>query len=83
MKRNSADPNFSPSDLIQFLDFPFASWMERQHFEHPEFTTPDPPDALAQVLARRRQEHERGYLFADVSAATWTVAADQSKEMVP
>lgn len=53
---------YSPSDLIQFLDSPFASWMERQYLESPETATPDPADTLQTVLRRRGQEHEGAYL---------------------
>jgi predicted RecB family nuclease len=53
---------YSPSDVIQFLESPFASWIQRQHLEDPGSVVPDPPDALQVVLSRRGQEHERAHL---------------------
>jgi hypothetical protein len=32
----------SPTDLIRFMESPFASWMERLHREVPALATPDP-----------------------------------------
>lgn len=53
---------FSPSDLLQFLDSPFASWTERRHLADPAAVTPDAPDPLSQVLSRRGSGHERAWL---------------------
>lgn len=62
MRRIDGQLIYSASDLIQFLESPFASWMQRQHLDDPEAAIPDPDDALQVVLSRRGQEHEQSYL---------------------
>ena len=53
---------YSPSDLVVFLESPFASWMNRQYLEDPDSLAPDEDDPLLQVLAKRGDAHERQYL---------------------
>ena len=51
---------YSPSDLIRFMESPFASWMDRFSAEcvgpSPEKDSPDP---LMDVLAEKGIEHEK------------------------
>jgi len=45
---------FSPSDLMVFLDSPFASWMERAKIENPDFSIiQDAPDQLMSLLVQK------------------------------
>ena len=50
---------FSPSDFTQFMDSPFASWMEHLALTHPEqLPAPDDRDALGEVLQGLGNQHE-------------------------
>lgn len=53
---------YSPSKLIQFVESPFASWLQRQYAADSTAVTPDAKDPLVEVLARRGSEHEVAYL---------------------
>ena len=53
---------FSPSDLIRFMESPYASFMERLRLEHPDRVQPDQQDEAGQLIARQGIEHERGFL---------------------
>lgn len=67
---------FSPSDLVEFMESPFASWMSRYALDHPEAKPAaggDPLGAEA-LLQRRGFEHERQVL-AELEASGLSVAA--------
>lgn len=50
---------FSPSDLTQFMDSPFASWMEHLAITHPDLLpAPDKNDELLSVLHDMGNQHE-------------------------
>ncbi|WP_298628045.1 TM0106 family RecB-like putative nuclease [uncultured Legionella sp.] len=50
---------FSPSDVTQFMESPFASWMEHLALVHPErLPIPDEQDALGEVLQGLGNQHE-------------------------
>lgn len=53
---------FAPSDLITFLESPFASWMERARIEGVADAERDPPRADMELLARKGDEHEQAWL---------------------
>lgn len=55
---------YSPSDLIQYMSSPFASWMERLKIDHPEKVEgiPRDEDAMLGLLAQKGNEHESEYL---------------------
>lgn len=54
---------FSPSDLVRFVESPFASWMARNALENPDSgIDKDPPDALLSYLAEKGIEHESRFL---------------------
>jgi hypothetical protein len=56
---------FSPSDLTQFMDSPFASWMEHLAITNPELLpTPDESDELLSVLHNLGNQHEAEVLAA-------------------
>ena len=54
---------FSPSDLITFLDSPFASHMERSFLEDKsQSVLLDPKDAMLMNLQKKGYEHESAFL---------------------
>ena len=71
---------FSPSDLVEFMESPFASWMSRYALDQPGVKPArDAGDPLAlpgaeELLQRRGLEHERRVLGA-LEAAGRDVAA--------
>jgi predicted RecB family nuclease len=83
---------FSPSDLTQYMDSPFASWMEHLALTNPELLPiPDEEDAMMALLQKQGNVHERetlallrekGLTVVDLNkiseAANATLAAMQS-----
>ncbi|MFO8646149.1 TM0106 family RecB-like putative nuclease [Legionella pneumophila] len=56
---------FSPSDLTQFMESPFASWMEHLTIIHPDLIpSPDESDELLDVLHDMGNQHESEVLAA-------------------
>jgi uncharacterized protein len=49
---------FSPSDLVRYLESPFASWMDRYHLENPGLLTPDPQSEDMKLIADSGIAHE-------------------------
>lgn len=50
---------FSPSDLTQFMESPFVSWIEHLAVVHPDLLpTPDGKDELIDVLQHLGNQHE-------------------------
>ncbi len=65
MYLESSQPVFSPSDLTQFMDSPFASWMEHLALTCPhELPMPDKNDELMDVLQSMGHQHESAVLAA-------------------
>ncbi|KTD44662.1 TM0106 family RecB-like putative nuclease [Legionella quateirensis] len=65
---------FSPSDLTQFMESPFASWMEHLALTNPDLLpAPDERDALGEVLQDLGNQHERDVL-ADFQEQGLTIA---------
>ncbi len=54
--------SFTPSDLSNFHDSPFASWMDRLAIERPGEVEPDPPDAALLLVRRKGVAHEAAVL---------------------
>ena len=49
---------YSPSDLITFMESPFASWMEKANILDPSFEElMDPEDEMLKLLQENRYEH--------------------------
>ncbi|KTD57670.1 TM0106 family RecB-like putative nuclease [Legionella shakespearei] len=60
---------FSPSDLTQFMDSPFASWMEHLALSNPDLLpVPDQHDELLDVLHDMGAQHEAELLAAFVAS---------------
>jgi predicted RecB family nuclease len=63
MKKEFHQVVFSPSDLVRYVQSPFASWMARLCLEQPETKLlKDKPDALLNYLAGKGLAHESDYL---------------------
>jgi predicted RecB family nuclease len=64
MRRTPTGTRYSISDLTEFMESPFASWMSRLEFEHPErierLSEPDTEGmkSVDKVLQDRGEEHE-------------------------
>lgn len=63
MKKQNGVLLFSPSDLVTYLQSPFATWMNRWQLEDPD-TCPekDPQDELMSHLSQKGLEHEAQFL---------------------
>lgn len=56
---DSQNLHYSPSDLTQYIDSPFASWMEHLACTHPEcLPMPDEEDAMMALLKKQGEVHE-------------------------
>ena len=53
---------FSPSDLIRFMESPFASWMERLRLERPEAVQRDEASEELKLVAKTGDAHEAEFL---------------------
>lgn len=53
---------FSPTDLIRFMESPFAIWMERYRVEHPGKLKPDPETEETKLIAETGNRHEAKFL---------------------
>lgn len=80
MKVHNADLLYSPSDLITYLDSPYASWMDRFCLEYPDqCPVKNAEDELNQLLVKMGYEHEakvladfksRGLNVIDIAEST-------------
>ena len=62
MKKHSGQLVYSPSDLIRYLESPFASWMDRYYLENRDAVTPDKQTEDEKLIAQTGDEHERAVL---------------------
>lgn len=59
MYKNGLKVQFSPSDLMRYMESPFASWMDRYALEYPQLAPDrDPDDELMQLLQSKGYDHE-------------------------
>ncbi|MBU1698614.1 MAG: TM0106 family RecB-like putative nuclease [Candidatus Eisenbacteria bacterium] len=68
MKKSGASIQFSPTDLTNYLQNPYITWMDRLYLEHPDRTQPDASADEAILIRKRGLEHERDFL-AQLKAA--------------
>jgi predicted RecB family nuclease len=78
MKYSSGNLVFSPSDLVNFLRSPFASWMDRCHLESPGRYKPDERPEELELVARIGMEHEREVLADYRNSGTRVAEIDVS-----
>ena len=55
---SSGELIFSPSDLVRYLESPFASWMARHHLEHPGELERAPHSEDMKLIAASGVAHE-------------------------
>jgi hypothetical protein len=53
---------YSPTDIVRFLESPFASWMGRLYLEFPDRVVPDEDSEELQLIAAEGNRHEERYL---------------------
>lgn len=59
MKENEKHYSYTPSNLVRFMESPFASWMDRYKLEFPHLApAKDPQDSLSSTLQKRGFAHE-------------------------
>lgn len=71
---------YSPSDLTQFMDSPFASWLDHLSVVAPSLSPePDPSDSMMTMLQEKGGEHEKtvldefitqGFSVSDISSSS-------------
>jgi hypothetical protein len=66
--------HYTPSDLVEFFESSFASWMSRFALDYPEQVKPDPDTPELATLAEQGQRHEQT-LFARFRAEGRTLYA--------
>ncbi|MBY0551605.1 MAG: TM0106 family RecB-like putative nuclease [Candidatus Obscuribacterales bacterium] len=53
---------YSPSDLINYMESPFTSWMDRLYMDRPPNLRPDGVDSGTALLQRKGDQHETAFL---------------------
>ena len=62
MRKHQGRILYSPTDLIRFMESPFASWMERLRLEDPARAIPDEKSDDADLIAKTGDKHEARFL---------------------
>lgn len=62
MRKISGQLVYSPTDLCNYLESPFSSWMDRYHEENPGTLLPDKPSEDAELIMKTGEAHERTIL---------------------
>jgi hypothetical protein len=71
---------YAPTDLIRFMQSPFAIWMDRFLLERPDELAPDEEDVQKQLIAGEGEKHEQAYLDRLVSEGVALVEIDKKKD---
>ena len=53
---------YSPSDLINFMQSEFITWMDRYYLDFPDAVTPDQPAEEQRLIQQAGIEHEAHFL---------------------
>lgn len=61
-KERSGALVYSPSDLIRFMESPFASWMDRYNVEFPKQLVPDVDSEEQKLIKVTGDQHEQRFL---------------------
>ena len=64
MRARDSELIFSPTDLCNYVESPFASWMDHHALDTPGRFTPDPPTEDNELVLRKGREREDRYLEA-------------------
>lgn len=62
MKYDSGRLIYSPTDLVNFLESPFSSWMDRHHLENPGLLIPQELSDDAKLVLETGNQHARNIL---------------------
>jgi len=62
MKKQSGKIIYSPSDLVRYVESPYASWMDRYYLENPKVVTPDEETEDQKLIAETGNKHEKEIL---------------------
>lgn len=62
MRIAAARPIFSPHDLLNYLECPYVSWMDRLHLEKPGQYAPDAPGEFVGTIQAAGVEHEQQFV---------------------
>ena len=74
---------FSPSDLTQYMESPFASWMDHLALTHPEsLPMPDEVDAMMTLLQQKGVAHELATLALFQASGLTVVDLDKSVDAI-
>ena len=91
MKKSQGHIIYSPTDLIRFMESPFASWMERLRLEDPTRAIPDAPSDDAALIAKTGDKHEARFLqslmddgrdIASIPKSNFQLALDLTKTVI-
>ena len=58
MQHHNGQYRYTPSDLAEFFESSFASWMSCLHLQYPERAQPDPEAPELAILAEKGVQHE-------------------------
>ncbi|MDC1309678.1 TM0106 family RecB-like putative nuclease, partial [Opitutales bacterium] len=64
MRKTKNGYTYSPSDLIRFMESPFASWMERFNHEKPNVYKKDTENEEKKLIAEAGDDHESAHLLS-------------------
>ncbi|MCB1064816.1 MAG: TM0106 family RecB-like putative nuclease [Verrucomicrobiae bacterium] len=73
---------YSPSDIVRFLESPFASWMERLFLEARDRVTPDEESEELKLIAEEGNRHETRFLETLRTEGRGVTMIDRSRESV-
>ena len=74
----SAQLIYSPSDLMRFVESPFASWMARFELERPDSgIDKDPRDLMKELLSRLEEQHETQVKQEFIAKGLWVITVDR------
>lgn len=62
MRKDTHRYLYTPSDLLEFLSAPFATWMTRRWLDDPEAAQPDAESAQQLSLGEHGRRHEQAFL---------------------
>lgn len=85
MRRTPTGPQFSPTDILRFLDGTFAAWMDRYYGEmgRPQDLVPDedtPEDKLVKAYGLRHEAEYKGHLEASGTGLTSIPGSEQATD---
>ena len=80
MKKTKDGLQYSPSDLIRFMESPFASWMERYDLEIPNERQRDPEDGEGKLVIDAGNRHKENFLNQLRGSGTDLSEIEQGKD---